>query len=388
MTVSPLAGRRIHITGSVPESLEHASTHEVDSAREFIKSLVKKLVRIGVNFVIPIDAEKTRSVDGRPICFDWLVWNEVINQIHRRPEGVPGPCIIAVKHHKNEDQIPDEQISSWDDYCGTSYVKIESAAHWNMASKRMEIQARAGDILITIGGSEGVLFLANLYHDAGKPVIPLNYKIGKDTTGSRKIFEFALASVNSERLFKTTDGRGAHDWINRLSFPARKSIEERVSLVADLLENLTPPSAFFVCLMNKDHTDHLSVSNFCESVVKHVMETEFGYKMVIVDGSQGYEMAYVNQEVFTRLHRSCVVIADLTASRPNCFLELGYALGRGLPTMITAKIGTELPFDIHSVSAHLWQNDISIEEQRRLFRDHWASIRTRPPLVSAEPLIP
>ncbi|MCW6034466.1 hypothetical protein [Pantoea sp. JK] len=388
MPVSPLAGRRIHITGSVPEPLEHASTHEVDSAREFIKSLVKELVKMGANFVIPIDAEKTRSVDGRPICFDWLVWNEVINQIHRRPEGVPGPCIIAVKHHKNDDQIPEEQISSWDDYCGTSHVKIESAAHWNMASKRMEIQARSGDILITIGGSEGVLFLSNLYHDAGKPVIPMNYKIGKDTTGSRKIFEFALASVNSERLFKTTDGRGSHDWINRLSFPARKSIEERVSLVTELLENLTPPSAFFVCLMNTDHEDQLSVSNFYETVVKHVMETEFGYKMVIVDGSQGYEMAYVNQEVFTRLHRSRVVIADLTASRPNCFLELGYALGRGLPTMITARVGTELPFDIHSVSTHQWQHDISIEEARRLFRNHWESIRTRPPLVSAEPLIP
>jgi hypothetical protein len=37
----------------------------------------------------------------------------------------------------------------------------------------MEAQACYGDILIALGGGEGegVLFLANLYHDAGKPVI-------------------------------------------------------------------------------------------------------------------------------------------------------------------------------------------------------------------------
>ena len=45
-----------------------------------------------------------------------------------------------------------------------------------MASKRMEAQARWGDILIAIGGGEGVLFLANLYHDAGKPVIPVKFE--------------------------------------------------------------------------------------------------------------------------------------------------------------------------------------------------------------------
>ncbi len=37
-------------------------------------------------------------------------------------------------------------------------VQIENAAHWNMNSKRMEAQARWGDILIALGGAEGVLF--------------------------------------------------------------------------------------------------------------------------------------------------------------------------------------------------------------------------------------
>ena len=51
-----------------------------------------------------------------------------------------------------------------------------------MNSKRMEVQARWGDILLALGGSEGVLFLANVYHDAGKPVVPLNRPMA--STGS------------------------------------------------------------------------------------------------------------------------------------------------------------------------------------------------------------
>lgn len=105
-----LSGRRIHITGSIPEQTELASGEEVDKARTFVASLVRELVSQGANFVIPVDAEKLRSSDNKPICFDWLVWNEVIKNLHHRPSGAPGPIIIAVKHHKNEDQIPEEYM--------------------------------------------------------------------------------------------------------------------------------------------------------------------------------------------------------------------------------------------------------------------------------------
>ncbi len=54
--------------------------------------------------------------------------------------------VIAVQHHKSEDQIPPEFVDLWDDLrSNLAFVQIENAAHWNMASKRMEAQARAGD---------------------------------------------------------------------------------------------------------------------------------------------------------------------------------------------------------------------------------------------------
>ena len=157
MAHSPLFGRRIHISGSVSTDPAVATRAEVNAARELVVALVKTLVRSGANFVVPVDAESRRT-DGAEICFDWLVWSTIRDSLSFRPPGVPGPLAVAVQHHKTEDQIPAEHVSLWDELRASPLLKIENAAQWNMASKRMEAQARYGDILITLGGTEGVLY--------------------------------------------------------------------------------------------------------------------------------------------------------------------------------------------------------------------------------------
>ena len=387
MARSSLFGRRIHITGSIAADASVATTEEVARAREVVEVLVKDLLRKGASFVIPVDAEKTRS-DGLPICFDWLIWDTIQKNLHTRPEGAPNPLVVAVKHHKNEDQIPDQFAGVWGALRGSALVQIESAAHWNMNSKRMEAQARHGDILIALGGGEGVLFLANLYHDAGKPVIPLNLKLGPANTGALRLFEYGLTGSNAQRLFQTEGGTSAHSWLNRIEIPARKGVADGVRDLLDLLEALVPPKAFVVRLLNPTHADYNDVQEFFDTVVQPVMEGELGYKLTVVDGNQAYDHARIDQEIFTKLHRSRVVLADITGLRPNCFLELGYALGRGLPTMVLAKAGTEHPFDIYSLSGHHWKTTGSAEDRRREFRTHWNAIKSRPPLVPTGPLIP
>lgn len=387
MARSLLFGRRIHITGSIAVDASAATTQEVARAREVVEVLVKDLLRKGASFVIPVDAEKTRP-DGVPICFDWLIWDTIQKNLHTRPEGAPNPLVVAVKHHKNEDQIPDQFAGVWGALRGSALIQIESAAHWNMNSKRMEAQARHGDILIALGGGEGVLFLANLYHDAGKPVIPLNLKLGPANTGALRLFEYGLTGSNAQRLFQTEGGTSAHSWLNRIEMPARKDVTDSVRDLSDLLEALVPPKAFVVRLLNPTHADYNDVQDFFDTVVQPVMEGELGYKLTVVDGNQAYDHARIDQEVFTKLHRSRVVLADITGLRPNCFLELGYALGRGLTTMVLAKAGTEHPFDIYSLSGHHWKTTGSAEDRRREFRTHWNAIKNRPPLVPTEPLIP
>jgi TIR- and PNP-associating SLOG family len=386
MPHSALFGRRIHIAGSVSTDPAIAPAAVVEGARNFVRELVQELLRRGSTFVLPVDAENLRESDGLPVCFDWLIWQILHANLPRRPANAPDPLAIAVQHHKNEDQVPSEFVALWEDLRSSDRVRIENVSHWNMNSKRMEAQARWGDILIALGGSEGVLFLANLYHDAGKPVVPLNFPITMPDTGAHRIFTLGLSSTHAHRLFQVT-GCDAHTWINRINFTSRKSVPERASAVVDLLEGLERPRAFAVRLLNKKHENYADVQDFFDIVVQPIIEGELGYKLTVVDGRQAYDEPLIDQEIFTKLHRSRVVLADITGMRPNCLLELGYALGRGLPTVLMAKEGSSHPFDIHAFAGLQWNTCGSVDDRRRAFREHWAAIQMRPPLVPMEPLI-
>ena len=50
----------------------------------------------------------------------------------------------------------------------------------------------------------------------------------------------------------------------------------------------------------------------------------------------------------TKIERSSLVIADLTGDNPNVFLEVGYAWGKSLPTVLLAQERAPLPFDVQS----------------------------------------
>jgi len=205
MMKSSLFGRRIHIVGSIPEDVAVAPTNDVGQARELVEGLVRELIKRGATFVIPVDAEKFRPADQIPSCFDWLIWETIGRNLSLRPASAPNPLAVAVEHHKTEEQIPQEYVLLWDDLRASDLVQIENAAYWNMASKRMEAQARWGDILVALGGSEGVLFLANLYHEAGKPVVPLNVPISRPDTGARRLFSLGLSSTQAQRLFRSVE---------------------------------------------------------------------------------------------------------------------------------------------------------------------------------------
>jgi hypothetical protein len=388
MTSPSLLGRRIHIAGSVPNDSAVATTDAVKAAREFVELLVPALMQKGATFVVPVDAEKLRSVDGLPICFDWLIWDTLAKNLAKRPGNAVNPLAVAVQHHKNENQVPADKAGLWDSLRNSDLVSIDNASHWDMNSKRMEIQATHGDVLITLGGGEGVLYLANLYHDAGKPVIPLNFKVGQPDGGSARLFTQALIRKQAPRFFQCVGSQAPHDWVNRLNFSDRHGNPDKVSTVVALLEDLIRPTVFAVRLLNPKLPEFQAVEEFFISVVQHTCEQHFRYTLKVVDGKQVNEEPRVDAEIFAKLHRASVVVTDLTASRPNCFIELGYALGRGLPTMVIAAAGTKLPFDVDSIPTHFWESNETIEVRRRKFLEYWNANIKRPPLVELEPLVP
>ncbi|SRR5712692_5017949 len=64
----------------------------------------------------------------------------------------------------------------------------------------------------------------------------------------------------------------------------------------------------------------------------------------------------IDQDAFTgdildqvkkKIETATVVIAELSGANPNVYLEVGYAWGRGRPTILLAKSDQELRFDVH-----------------------------------------
>jgi hypothetical protein len=63
-----------------------------------------------------------------------------------------------------------------------------------------------------------------------------------------------------------------------------------------------------------------------------------------------------------RIASAALVIADLTSANPNVYLEVGYAWGRGVRTVLVAAQGDELKFDVRSQRVLVFRSIRHLEE--------------------------
>jgi hypothetical protein len=132
-------------------------------------------------------------------------------------------------------------------------------------------------------------------------------------------------------------------------------------------------------MLNKGLAEFKDVEAFFRSVVDPVV-SEFGFEPLEV-GVGANDYAWMNQAIFDGLYRSQVVIVDLTGLRANCFIELGYALGNAQRVMITARIGTILPFDSSCIETYMWDPQLAAPVLQKELKTYWARNFNRPPLV-------
>jgi hypothetical protein len=82
----------------------------------------------------------------------------------------------------------------------------------------------------------------------------------------------------------------------------------------------------------------------------------------------------VDQETYTgdilarvkeRIEAAAVVIAELTGANPNVYLEVGYAWGKGRPTILVVKSDQELKFDVRGQKCLTYERIRDLEEALR-----------------------
>jgi hypothetical protein len=349
-------GLRVHITGSA--AADDPSTL-IAAAHSYIRALATETIAHGGGLVLGAGGEP-RNEAGQPCIFDWTALETIAGATDPAPRWpqLRPERFVAVASQRGLTKIPADRAGTWEQCCHRSDFRLVAApSGWRMAGIIRERQVLRGDILLVVGGGAGAEHLAELYRDEGKPVVPIHTELGAysgdGNGGSRYLHKRVIAGPDD--FFRLRDGAGsASARISGLRLRADTNTEAMAQQTLKLLTDLRPPPAFYVRLLDTSHPDYPDVEQFFRAVVDEV---------VVKRGFTPYEMgrgkpqaAFINIEIFEALHRAGLVVVDLTGVRPNCTMELGYALARRRRIVISAKKGTNLPFDEDKLPTYLWEN--------------------------------
>lgn len=380
-----IQGCRIHIAGSArpdvsPDLLQYVHT--------LIEALVRILVGKGAKFLVGVGKEPRAdgTSEALPIIFDWTVIATIGNCLKfgaATQLGWQGKVLITVITQKTDEQIPQDRREVWQELLARGAVHIEYIEPgWASGAVRRARMAEVGDVLIILSGGEGVEHLAREYALQGKPVLPIDLDLGSSTGdgtgGASRLAGKMLA--HPERFFRLSCPSAAGELLTRLSTRGGHSPVEHVAQgIVDLIEAIEPPIAFYVRLLARDHSEYPEVERFFRNVVDPLVQ-ELGYKKTEM-GLSVSTHAWMNVQIFDTLHNCVIAIVDLTGLRPNCLIELGYALGRSRRIILTAKKGTSVPFDPKMLECYFWEDCMSDDERLSQLKEYWKRNANRPPLV-------
>jgi hypothetical protein len=378
-------GRTFLVAGSAD-----AQTPETDLlyAHALVRELTRALAGEGARFVVPFGKEPRLEgrEDGPSIIFDWTVAEAIHTAIGdglAQPSGPSGKIITTIAAEKTFGNIPQHRRNLYDGLRSAGAISMEFLEPgWGSGAIRRQRQAQLADIFIALSGGEGVEHLAQEFSSLGKQVLPLDLELGAScrdgSGGAPKLFREALKWPGP--FFSVRAGESGPELLDSCSARACAIPTLQVTgALLRLIDALVPPKAFYVRLLNKDLPEYAPVERFFRDVVDPTV-TELGFEILQM-GLGVNEFAWMNQAIFDSLHYSNVAVVDLTGLRNNCFMELGYALGRPQRAILTARKGTALPFDSFALEAFLWDPARLLEEVRKEFREHWARNINMPPLV-------
>ena len=380
----PLPRKRLQIAGSIGPNTDPTLA---DYAHNLVRQVARGVLERGGGIVV--GAGKEPKLERGPAqVFDWTVLEVVAEAVRSRicpePTGAGRPVVVVLSE-KGETEIPDSRRGLWAELVGCGKVEVQRImAGARSATMIRELQMGYGDVLFILGGGTGVEHLADGYRKSCKPVIPLDLPLGasrEDGTGGaeRLARESRANPLGFIRLREGEAGTEGAKLARIATDQGRVSVNVVASSIIEILESLAPPTAFYVRLLNPKHEAYERVERFFRNVVDPVIE-ERGLTRVDL-GKDRVESGFLNVEVFQRLHHSAVAIVDVTGERPNCFIELGYALGRPLRVLCTAEQGTNLPFDQSAIPCHFWKDGEPDEGRKEAFRAFWSQYIDRAPLV-------
>jgi nucleoside 2-deoxyribosyltransferase len=381
---SNLFNKVIQIAGSCSPN---ADPDLIEFSHKLIKFLTTGLLERKVIVVTTVGDDvrlKSNDTASPSLIYYW----DVLEAVHEYAESMSfsdeiKSIVKVVSSEKAEAQIPKNKKEMWHELISKGIVSLYNInPGWNSGALKRQEQERLSDALIIFGGGAGVEHLAHLYVSHGKPVLPLDMPLGPscdDGVGGASFYSrFAISDpkkfmpiIKEDTTSKLLDLR-YENWLN--------SPEKYAYRILDFLETTVKPQVFYVRLLKEDEEEYPLVEDFFRNIVDPIVQN-LKYHIKEMGRSETKE-AFLNIEIFKEINNSSIIIVDLSGLRPNCFMEMGYAFGLDKRVILTAKLGTKLPFDSNAIPCHFWNPNISVEKQQESFMEFWERNINRPALVS------
>jgi hypothetical protein len=387
----PLFGRRLQISGSASAKTDPAL---VGYAHAVVRGLVKGVMAAGGGIVVGLGREprpEGAAPDAPSLLFDWTALETAAECIKSGFDTWPtkfGLPVVVATSEKAESEIPESRRGLYDTLLKSGLMQVESIMPGSRAAAFLrQRQATFGDALVILGGGTGVEHSAGLYLQRHKPLVSLDLPLGASrddgTGGGLRLSKEARSDPTRffrfDAKFSNTESAALAAIATRNGTVPPKDISANI---VELLRKLARPTAFYVRLLNPGHAKFSAVESFFRDVVDPVVQ-EAGLSRVEI-GTDKSEHAFMNVAIFESLHFSSMAIVDITGERPNCFIELGYALGTQNRVLVTAEEGTKLPFDQEMIPCHFWKPGAPVVDRKKVLVEFWEKYISRPPIVAVE----
>jgi len=190
-----IKGQRICIAGSASPDFDSGL---LTFAQAVVSRITERIVRESAMVVTGIGREPLLNprAQALPLIFDWTVLGSVWAERGRLTGGMARPsnppaCVVAT--HKTARQIPKHRKKLWNNLTEAGLLDIRYVkSGWTAGALRRQLQAELADVLILIGGGQGVEHLATEFAAQNKPIIPLDIQIGascEDGRGAPALFQ-------------------------------------------------------------------------------------------------------------------------------------------------------------------------------------------------------
>lgn len=222
-------------------------------------------------------------------------------------------------------------------------VRYSALNDWNMDHSELVVpeQIRLADATIFVSGGNGTNHAKNWAQIARKPILGIPRFGGAGETiymSELKRYEESFPEIARD-----------YETLNSVSDAVSDLAVQTVRLAARLV---TPGNVFIVMSFKTEFRDTLaSYKEVCK---------KFGFEAERTDESTSLDRILPRIEI--GIQNSAFVIADISSASQNVFYELGYAKALGKQVVVTAKKGTELPFDVTDIPIIFWEDQTGLKQ--------------------------